>query len=193
LSIGGKLLPLCARCTGIYCGFLAGIICQIIFGKRKAGQLPPLGIIVFSCLFILALIIEAIGERLQLWELSNQGRFLMGLFCGNSISVILFPLFNYFLRKDFIQSSVIEVKHYIGLLVLITLLFGFHYLPATFLIFSFMSIAGLLAIYLFVNMTFSGMVLNWKRKEVNFGNSLLLAGFVLVLFVGEVLVLRGTH
>ncbi|MFH1820932.1 MAG: hypothetical protein ABH852_00595 [Methanobacteriota archaeon] len=105
----------------------------------------------------------------------------------------MFPLFNYFLRKDFIQSSVIEVKHYIGLLVLITLLFGFHYLPATFLIFSLMSIAGLLAIYLFVNMTFSGMVLNWKKKEVNFGNSVLLAGFVLVLFVGEVLVLRGTH
>ncbi|MFH1820931.1 MAG: DUF2085 domain-containing protein [Methanobacteriota archaeon] len=35
LSIGGKLLPLCARCTGIYCGFFSRNYLPDYFWKKK--------------------------------------------------------------------------------------------------------------------------------------------------------------
>lgn len=188
LMINGELLPLCARCTGIYSGFLAGIIYQIIT-RRKVNKLPSLGIITISAILILGLIIDGLGESIQLWELSNQGRLLMGLFCGGSISVILFPLFNYFLKKDS-AHRIIESKYYMGLLVLIILIFFFHYTNFSFLFFLIMSSTGLLANYLALNMTFAGMVLGWKKREITFANTSLITGFVLVLFVVEVLVLR---
>ncbi len=53
-----------------------------------------------------------------------------------------------------------------------------------------MSSAGLLANYLALNMTFAGMALGWKKREITLANTSLITGFVLVLFVVEVLVLR---
>jgi len=184
--INGALLPLCARCTGIYSGFLIGIIYHVIT-MVKVNKLPSLGIVTISAILILGLITDGLGEYLQFWELSNQGRFLMGLFCGSSISVFLFPLFNYFLRRGTANKG-IESEYYTGLFILIILVFSLHYI--TFYFFLIVSIAGLLANYFTLNITIAGIVLSWKKREVTFGNILIIIGFILFLFVVEVFVLK---
>jgi len=169
LVINGSLLPLCARCTGIYSGFIVGIIFHIIT-MVKVNKLPSLGIVTISAILILGLITDGLGEYLKLWELSNQGRFLIGLFCGSSISVIFFPLFNFFLRRDTANRN-IESEYYIGLFILIILVFCLHYI--TFSFFLIISVAGLLANYFVFNITISGIVLSWKKREKTFGNMLI--------------------
>ena len=189
LTIGSHFLPLCARCTGIYAGFLTGIIFQIITARR-VNRIPSLGLSAISAILVFTLIIEGLGEKLQLWGLSNQGRLLVGLFGGSAISVTLFPLFNYFLQKDHTRKAAIALKDYILLLVLISFLFPSHYIPSSFLIFSFISVAGMLAMYLTANMTVAGMIIEWRKREPTLRNVSLMMGLVLALFVGEVVILR---
>ena len=188
LTIGGHLLPLCARCTGIYSGFLIGLVFQIIV-RRQVKRLPSLAISAMSTVFIVALIIDGVGERLQLWQIGNQVRFLIGLFCGSSLSIILFPLFNYFLHENHIQVSSIGSRNYTGLLVLVCLLFGLHYVSGSFSLFSFISIAGVLSIYLMANMTLVGIILNRKGMRWGYRNAFVMTGLILVLLLGEAMIL----
>lgn len=192
LTIGDRLLPLCARCTGIYSGFLIGIVFQILMGSRT-NRLPPLAINALSAVIVLALIMEGLGQRLSLWELSNQARLALGLLCGSAISITVFPLFNYFLQRHPARSRSIPLQHYLGLLSVIGFFFAFHYVPSSSLIYAFISTAGMLAVYLVVNLTIAGIFLDWKRRMFTLRNSLTITGVVFALFLGETVILRIVH
>ncbi len=188
LTIGGDLLPLCARCTGIYSGFLIGVVFQII-DRRKVNRLPSIWITTVTIVLILALISEALGEKLRLWELPSEGRLLLGLFCGSALSVALFPLFNYFLQKDGTNEASIGSRSYVALLVFVSLFFGLHYVSSSFFVLSSFSVVGILVCYAATNMTIAGMVVNWKRRELNLRSTLVITSLVLTMFIGETLVL----
>ncbi|MBW2172275.1 MAG: DUF2085 domain-containing protein [Deltaproteobacteria bacterium] len=189
LTIGGGLLPLCARCTGIYSGFLIGVVFQIIVDK-KVNRLPSIWITTVSIVLILALTSEVLGEKLRLWELPNEGRLLTGLFCGSALSVISFPLLNYFLQKDGENEASIGSGSYVGLLVFVGLFFGLHYVSSSFFILSSFSVVGILVCYAAINLTIAGMVVNWKMREFNFRRTLVITSLVLTMFIGETVVLR---
>lgn len=79
----GKKFPLCARCTGMACGYLSSIL-LVIF----------LGIIDFwiIALLILPMAIDGIGQLLNKWTSNNIRRFLTGVFGGISIIYIFFTI-----------------------------------------------------------------------------------------------------
>ena len=188
LTIDGHLLPLCARCTGIYSGFLIGILFQMTV-RKKLNRLPSFPIIAVCVLFILALITEAIGEKMGLWALPGQVRFLLGILCGSALSIGSFPLFNYFLRKDDKDGSAIGPANLVALLVVLGLFFCLHYISAALLILSFVSVAGILLCYIAANMTIAGMLLDWKKRASNLRNTLAMIGLVLGLILGEAVIL----
>jgi len=188
LTIGGDLLPFCARCTGIYSGFLIGVVFQIIVNK-KANRLPSIWITTVSIVLILVLMMEVLGENLLLWKLPNEGRLLTGLFCGSSLSVISFPLFNYFLQKDGTNEASIGSRSYAAVLVFVSLFFGLHYISVSSFVLSSFPIAGILVCYVAINMTIAGMVVNWKRSEFRLWSTLAITSLVLTMFIGETLVL----
>ncbi len=179
---------MCARCTGIYSGFLIGVVFQIIV-RRKVNRLPSIWITTVTTVLILALISEALGEKLRLWELPSEGRLLLGLFCGSALSVALFPLFNYFLQKDGTNEASIGSRSYVALLVFVSLFFGLHYVSSSFFVLSSFSVAGILVCYAAINMTIAGMVVSWKRRELNLRSTLVITSLVLTMFIGETLVL----
>jgi uncharacterized membrane protein len=188
--VGRHLLPLCARCTGIYGGFLLGFFYHLLFKKGNREQLALKGVTLLSIFFISALIIEGLGEKIGLWHLSNQARFLIGLFGGGSISSVFLPLFNYFLRKNIAGHTALGFRDYIVLYALLIIFFSLQYFSSAFLLFSFISVSGILAIYFVSNMTLAGMVLNWQRRSRSLKNISLLAGLVLILFAVEILILK---
>ena len=188
LTIGGDLLPFCARCTGIYSGFLIGVVFQIIVNK-KVNRLPSTWITAVSVVLILALISEVLGEKLLLWKLPNEGRLLTGLFCGSSLSLALFPLLNYFLCQDDTNGSSIGSRSYVTILVFVSLFFGLHYVSSSFLILSAFSVVGILGCYAVTNLTIAGMVVNWKRREFRLGSTVVVTSLVLTMFIGEMVVL----
>lgn len=78
-------MPLCARCTGILVGYLAGIILGI-FNYRTN--------IIGAILLIVPTGIDGFGQYMGKWKSTNTRRFITGVLAG--IGVIFFFL----LSKD---------------------------------------------------------------------------------------------
>jgi len=77
LSLGGRRMPICARCTGIYLGYLA----LVVFAARfwQTGTLPaPLPLLALHLPLLLDGLTQAAG-----WRQSNNAlRLLTGVLAG---------------------------------------------------------------------------------------------------------------
>jgi uncharacterized membrane protein len=191
LTINGHLLPLCARCTGIYSGFIIGIIYQVVV-LRKINQLPSPRIVSILSATIIFLFIDGVGEKMHLWNLSNKIRLVIGLLCGNSISLILLPLFNHFFTKQLQQLS-INIKHYLALLILVISIYLMHYSPLSYIFFYFLSLIGLVVMYVAFNATFAGMIFKINKKTLDITYTVLIIMVSMVLFAGEGILLKILH
>jgi uncharacterized membrane protein len=128
--IGGRQLPLCARCTGEF--FAAGIalIFQIfISGKRS--KLPSRGIIAVLVIFFLAFGIDGSNSYLYLLKQTSPGalsqipnlyipnnilRLFTGSGMGIALAAILFPIVNQTLWREQDDRPALEWKSF-GILV----------------------------------------------------------------------------
>lgn len=98
--IGGRQLPLCARCSGTYLGAFAGLAVLTLRGRGKTGRFParmhllPLGV------FMLAWAADGTNSFLTLMDLphlyepSNRLRLLTGVLEGIAIAAVLLPALN---------------------------------------------------------------------------------------------------
>jgi uncharacterized membrane protein len=153
----GSYLPLCARCTGIYTGFLLGIVYQFALWQMKIKKLPVFKISILSSLVLAILIVDAIGSYLQLWVSPNYIKLILGMLGGSSISLFLFPVFNFSLiakRKK--EEGMTRWKEYAGLIVLLGLAVFFiisgkpvFYYPA-----AVGAVEGMIMLYLMLLLTF---------------------------------------
>ena len=77
--VGKYVFPVCARCTGIYLGLLAGFISNLLLPLWEVNVLHPL------IIFTLALIpigVDGTGQLLGFWKSNNARRFITGLIIG---------------------------------------------------------------------------------------------------------------
>jgi len=102
LRFGEIAIPVCARCNGIYLGFLvAAIILFIMYRKRESG-LPSLWVIILLLLFMASTIADGFLSYLGIISTNNNIRFITGFLCGSSIAVIVYPVFvfQYFKKSN---------------------------------------------------------------------------------------------
>ncbi|HML23341.1 MAG TPA: DUF2085 domain-containing protein [Aggregatilinea sp.] len=97
----GHPLPLCARCTGIYMGVMAGAIVYGLSGRLRSGRLPPIRVLVVLGLFGLAIAADGINSYLSLfgfyspvYEPNNTLRLITGMYAGLTMITIVLPVFN---------------------------------------------------------------------------------------------------
>ena len=90
LVMSGHVLPLCARCTGIYLGFLIGFFCFTIVDKKWGKQVLSRPFLLGSSVILLVFVLAAMAESFGWMELSNNLRFFEVLFAGSSIGCVLF-------------------------------------------------------------------------------------------------------
>jgi len=197
IQIGGKFLPLCSRCTGIYLGFLLGILYQFTLWQTKVRELPCQKISIVSVLLLGLLIIDSLGSYFKLWSLSNYQRLVLGLLGGSSISLFLFPAFNYSLFVKPKEDKGIKLLiEYLGLLFLLELAILFT-LSGNFIIYNiiaFASVLGILFLYLMINATIAGRIVGWQnRRNTKRINIFSLAGITLILTIIEFYFLRMSH
>ena len=187
-SIGHNSFPLCARCTGIYTGFLVGALVMFLLRSRTVHRPLSFKDVLVSLSLLLPLIAEAIGENLHLWEVSNDSRMNIGLLGGAAISTLLLPLCGYFLGQTSAggvngTSDVLAVFCVLGPMALMLRCF-----PVLLPILEVSSIGGLFAIYLCLNLAISGAAINLsannQRRERRVRPVLLIA-LVVALFIGE--------
>jgi uncharacterized membrane protein len=109
--IHGQQLPLCARCTGIYMGALAGFTLMWLMGHKRAASLPPTPVTLVFVGFIVALGIDGVNSYLtffpgmpHLYEPQNWLRLTTGTLEGLALSAFVFPVLNYSLWRDAVKT-----------------------------------------------------------------------------------------
>ncbi|MGM0365489.1 MAG: DUF2085 domain-containing protein [Actinomycetota bacterium] len=93
LRFGEVLIPVCARCNGIYMGFLTAVLALLVmYRKREAGLAPP-WIMAILLLFIASTLADGLLSYLGILSTNNNIRFITGFLCGASIAAIVYPVF----------------------------------------------------------------------------------------------------
>ncbi len=59
VDMAGLQLPLCARNTGIYSGFLVTVLFLLALGRSRAAKLPPVAVTVLLVVFVVLMAIDA--------------------------------------------------------------------------------------------------------------------------------------
>ncbi len=106
LVLGGVVLPLCQRNTGIYAGFLATLITLVLLGRGRAAKLPPAPILGLLLLNVVWMGVDGFNSLLldigagNLYTPQPVLRILSGLAMGMTVGTLLLFAFNLTLRAN---------------------------------------------------------------------------------------------
>lgn len=129
--IGERQFPLCARCSGMYLGAMAGLLYLGLTGRRRAGM-PGRRLYLPLALLVLAFAVDGLNSFLSLFPSApslytpnNTLRLLTGSGMGLVIAVMLFPAFNQTVWADWDSRPVLDGLRSLALLLLLVLLLDF--------------------------------------------------------------------
>jgi uncharacterized membrane protein len=101
-AFDGRQLPLCARCTGTFLGAILGLTAMLLYGRRRASQLPPIPVLGMLVLFMGFWGFDGLNSYLtffpgapNLYEPRNWLRLTTGLLNGLALITFVFPIFNF--------------------------------------------------------------------------------------------------
>jgi uncharacterized membrane protein len=116
--------PLCARCTGMYLGFLIGLVFLIVRRRTHAARPPSVAIISVLIGFMTIMGIDGINSTIsiipgapQLYHTTNIHRVVTGTLFGIAMCMLFFPVFSTAMWRQ--PSGDRSVKNWRELLVLI--------------------------------------------------------------------------
>jgi uncharacterized membrane protein len=140
LHIGERQLPLCARCTGMYLGAAAGLVFQMVAGRKRT-SLPHWSVLILlgiltaafgvdgsnSYLYLIKSITPgALANIPNLYIPTNTLRVLTGSGMGLAMALMLFPAFNQTIWMDAEDKAIFpNLKPFallLGIIVIIDLL-----------------------------------------------------------------------
>jgi uncharacterized membrane protein len=194
IAIAGRQLPLCARCSGTFIGALFGFLGQAVLLRRhRAGEFPPLHIIVVLAVFMLLWAADGLNSYMtlfpngpHLYEPQNWLRLTTGALNGLALSALVYPVFNYTLWRHPTSERTIRGLRDVGALVLLeAFLVGLVLAPLPWLLYplALLSAVGVLTLLTSVNSMLVLMLVgrenevgNWREATIP-----LLAGFAVSL------------
>jgi len=195
---GGVQLPLCARNTGIYLGFMVTLMTLYAMGRGRVQQLPLRPIIVLLVCGGLAMVVDGFNSFFldlglpHLYQPHNLLRLGTGLAAGLALATLTLPVINRLLWCEYSDER--SIPSWIALLLLIPgLILSFFAVASqnALLLYplALFSTAGLLTVLSSVNLL---VVLAIGRREQTFGGYrelLPFFGLALILAIGELLAL----
>lgn len=125
--IGGRQLPLCARCTGTFIGALIGFFGQgVVLRRRRAAQFPSPLILVIVIGSMLLWAADGLNSFLSvipggphLYEPRNWLRLASGTLNGLAMSVLVCPVFNSTLWRTPTAERTVRNLGDLGVLILL--------------------------------------------------------------------------
>jgi uncharacterized membrane protein len=126
-DIGGRELPLCARCTGMYLGAFAGLV--YLGRKGKRGKFPPGRIWAVLGVFALIFLFDSLNSFAMLlpgspsiYVTTNLMRLLAGTGMGIIIPVVLWPVFHQTVWEDFEPEPILNSWKELGIMLVFGLI-----------------------------------------------------------------------
>lgn len=93
-AAGGVQLPVCARDTGIYVGFVVSLVVLQVLGRSRRSEPPSVPVIVLGGLFVGVMAIDGVSSYAGLRETTNAIRLITGLMTGFSLALFATPIVN---------------------------------------------------------------------------------------------------
>ncbi len=188
LALGETVIPLCARCHGLYMGFFVATALLFILYRKREAALPSVWVIVIFLVFISSTLLDGSLSYLGITSTNNNIRFVTGFLCMASIAAILYPVFIFqYFKRTLGQRILSKGSHFLlfmGILSVIVILhlarFGFlsstmYYLSAFSLIFTFF----------FINLTVVLLLPPFSKKASRlFSRYLLLPSILAIMMTG---------
>ena len=116
--------PLCARCTGMYLGFLTGLAFLIIRRRTHAARMPSTSIVSALIGFITIMGIDGLNSTIsvipgapQLYHTTNIHRIVTGSLFGLAMCMLFFPVFSTAIWRQ--PSGERSVKNWRELIVMV--------------------------------------------------------------------------
>jgi len=182
-TIGGRLLPLCARCTGTYLGALLGLLGLAALRRWRASSLPRRGVLISLISFIvlwggdgLNSFLNLLPHAPHLYEPHNLLRLITGILQGLALSIIVYPIFSFLLWKETNTARAIRNWRELGyLLIAAALLVWIVQTQASFLLYPIaaLSILGVLAMLTLVNTMIVLIVTRREHKAASWRDAFL--------------------
>ncbi len=190
--IEGAQLPLCARCTGIYLGFLIGMLGMAVLGKLTASQAPPRAVSAVLLVAIVSMGLDGFNSLLQfvgapaVYETTNFLRLATGMAAGTAIALLIVPLLNESLwAKPDPAESVSDLGELAGYGVLVAMGVMVVYSTSPFLLYpiAVVSTFGVLATLTAAGAALTASLMKKGRRAVSIRGAypLLAIGFALAV------------
>ncbi len=129
-SAGGVVMPLCARCTGMFLGVIVGLVGPLLMGRGRAGQMPPplvLGVLGFFSVMWAG---DGFNSYLHLFPNTpglytphNTLRLLTGSLHGLTMAGLIYPVFHQSVWRHWRHERSLQNLRELGVLVLGVLAF----------------------------------------------------------------------
>jgi uncharacterized membrane protein len=190
LTIASRLLPLCARCTGIYASFLfVWIGLQSVRSTRRWVLGRPVEAAPGAVALAVGLLLSA-AEAREIFRLPLTARMLVGALAGTGLALILRPLFNQLVsgRKKG-EKAHLAALAVSGICLVVLVLLSLLDTRFTYYVLGYGSALGVVALYVVANLNVASLVLNGSRGHVTRIRIVNLALFTLGLILAEVLLI----
>lgn len=201
VDFGPFRMPLCARNTGIYSGFLGTLLFVLASRRLRAAILPPLTVTLVLVIGALAMVLDGLNSLLldiggfHFYTPHNELRVATGLMMGMMLGIFLPYLLNITLGASLRSEQRIlgSWLDYVALLLLniaiyLLVFFGpvwIYYPLALF------SVAGIASVLFVANLFVLSMVGGLEGQVRKFRQLARPATFALVLMSGELALLAG--
>jgi hypothetical protein len=165
MQLGTELLPLCARCVGIYASFLFAWIGLSIVPRTRRWVLTSSLEALPAIAFLATGLILSVAEAARYFTLAPAGRMLAGAAAGTGLALMLRPIYNQLVakiskgRNSFISAFFVCCGAVValGLISLWDTRLGYYFLTLA-------SISGLIFMYLVTNVNVASLILGWRKS-----------------------------
>ena len=200
-QMGGRHLPMCARCSGLFLGAVLGLIYHLLHGRM--GRMPPVwSLVIFGALALLW-VLDGINSFLMLlpkvqslYQTQNWTRLVTGTGMGLAISAVLWPSFIQTMFTRWEDTSALgSWRQTIGLLVEAAFLIGTVLVEEPYMLYplSLLSAAGVIILLTMVYSMVYVMIVKKENTYSRFRELVipLLAGYIVAMLqIGAIDLLR---
>lgn len=167
LFSGGFQLPVCARDTGIYLGFVISLaLIALLSRHRRPTELPSLPLLLLAGAFVVAMAVDGVTSYVGMRATTNDLRILTGLLAGYALPLAAVPIVNSQMWRTTTAERplrrVSDVLMWLGSIPLafVALRWGIPYLG---IVYPLLVIVAVLVTFICVNLVFVCFVPRFER------------------------------